>query len=354
MRDDRDTLTARELEILRLIAAGRSNKQIGAHLRIARSTVSTHVSTILLKLGASNRAEAAVIAVRDGIIEAPAGHDGLRPSHRLLHTILRYKSLGRSHLFSVTWMPHHGHTFGADSLHGTIRTSRWKGEAMRKRVLAGVLLVALAGILSFGAGQLIREGMRTEAQQPVPPTLSADSILQPIKEEQQKPRFAGEILGLFLAPTEEEFPPEYRARRDPTCGFTSAPAGALDFPRPVALAQKWVPRDPDQFPMVFACKGSVTHVTYEYVTDGVGLPASIGIIRQVARGNTQNVAAERVVSTVVSGRPAVLIKPITPDGLGQTSEILFPEEFGMTNIYAFNLPETELLAIAAAVVEAGK
>ncbi len=76
MRDDHDALTVRELDVLRLIAAGRSSKQIALRLGIARSTVSTHVSTILLKLGASNRTEAAVIAVRDGIIEPASRHDG--------------------------------------------------------------------------------------------------------------------------------------------------------------------------------------------------------------------------------------------------------------------------------------
>ena len=51
MRDGQEALSARELDVLRLIATGRSSKQIGLLLGIARSTVSTHVSTILLKLG---------------------------------------------------------------------------------------------------------------------------------------------------------------------------------------------------------------------------------------------------------------------------------------------------------------
>jgi len=57
-------LTSRELEVLRLIADGRSNGEIGDELFVSRKTASVHVSNILRKLGASNRIEAAAIARR--------------------------------------------------------------------------------------------------------------------------------------------------------------------------------------------------------------------------------------------------------------------------------------------------
>jgi DNA-binding CsgD family transcriptional regulator len=60
-------LTSREREVLRLIAAGRSNKEIAAVLFIAPKTASVHVSNILGKLGAGSRTEAAAIAHREGI-----------------------------------------------------------------------------------------------------------------------------------------------------------------------------------------------------------------------------------------------------------------------------------------------
>jgi DNA-binding CsgD family transcriptional regulator len=59
-------LTAREHEVLRLIAEGRSNREIAAALFIAPKTASVHVSNILGKLGASSRTEAAAIAYRAG------------------------------------------------------------------------------------------------------------------------------------------------------------------------------------------------------------------------------------------------------------------------------------------------
>jgi pimeloyl-ACP methyl ester carboxylesterase len=66
---DSDTLPAglsdREVGVLRLLAAGRSNRQIGDELSISINTVDRHVSNILAKIGATNRAEAASFAVRN-------------------------------------------------------------------------------------------------------------------------------------------------------------------------------------------------------------------------------------------------------------------------------------------------
>lgn len=59
-------LTSREAEVLRLVAAGRTNGEIGARLFISTKTASVHVSNILAKLGASSRGEAAAIAHRAG------------------------------------------------------------------------------------------------------------------------------------------------------------------------------------------------------------------------------------------------------------------------------------------------
>jgi DNA-binding CsgD family transcriptional regulator len=62
-------LTARESEILALVAEGRSNGEIGHQLFISTKTVSVHVSRILAKLGASGRTEAAAIARRRGLVD---------------------------------------------------------------------------------------------------------------------------------------------------------------------------------------------------------------------------------------------------------------------------------------------
>ena len=62
-----DPLTARELDILRLIAQGRSNKEIAGQLMIAEDTVRSHVSNILGKLHLASRTQAALYALREGI-----------------------------------------------------------------------------------------------------------------------------------------------------------------------------------------------------------------------------------------------------------------------------------------------
>jgi DNA-binding CsgD family transcriptional regulator len=61
------SLTGREQEVLRLVALGKSNREIAAELFIAPKTASVHVSNILGKLGAASRTEAAAIAYREGL-----------------------------------------------------------------------------------------------------------------------------------------------------------------------------------------------------------------------------------------------------------------------------------------------
>ena len=62
-------LTPREREVLELIAAGRSNKRIALELGIAEKTVKTHVGHLMAKLGVSDRTQAALLAVRRGLVD---------------------------------------------------------------------------------------------------------------------------------------------------------------------------------------------------------------------------------------------------------------------------------------------
>jgi two-component system NarL family response regulator len=61
-------LSSRELQVLRQLAAGNSNKEIGQMLQITEHTVKAHVKAILLKLGAVGRTEAIAIAIKRGLI----------------------------------------------------------------------------------------------------------------------------------------------------------------------------------------------------------------------------------------------------------------------------------------------
>lgn len=68
---DAPRLTERELEVLRLVAKGMSNKEIAAELVIAENTVKNHVRNILEKLELRTRTEAAMFAVREKLIDTP-------------------------------------------------------------------------------------------------------------------------------------------------------------------------------------------------------------------------------------------------------------------------------------------
>jgi DNA-binding NarL/FixJ family response regulator len=62
-------LTTRELDVLRLLGAGKTNSEIAAELQISERTARTHVSNILRKLGLSSRTQAALWAVREGLVK---------------------------------------------------------------------------------------------------------------------------------------------------------------------------------------------------------------------------------------------------------------------------------------------
>jgi NarL family two-component system response regulator LiaR len=78
-----ETLTEREGEILRLMARGYANKQIARGLTIAEKTVKTHVSSILAKLGLQTRTQAALYAIRTGLVTADQLEEHGAPADRL-------------------------------------------------------------------------------------------------------------------------------------------------------------------------------------------------------------------------------------------------------------------------------
>jgi DNA-binding NarL/FixJ family response regulator len=76
--DESHGLTARELEVLRLVAAGKSNREISAELVISEHTVARHVQNIFAKLGVSSRTAATAYAFEHGMVRND--HAGPPPS----------------------------------------------------------------------------------------------------------------------------------------------------------------------------------------------------------------------------------------------------------------------------------
>jgi two-component system, NarL family, response regulator LiaR len=71
----RTTLTRRELEVLRLIAQGHSNHEIALTLVVSERTVTSHIENILEKLHLANRTQAALYAIKEGLVEPPKDQD---------------------------------------------------------------------------------------------------------------------------------------------------------------------------------------------------------------------------------------------------------------------------------------
>lgn len=223
----------------------------------------------------------------------------------------------------------------------------------RRRILTVLLLAALAAG-GFFAGRQLAAGGASQAKQP--------SLFGQIEAAQTAAatgeRFQGELLGITIAPSEDRIPAAILAQRQPAGPCVSIPvseAGALDFPRPFAPPEGFTPGQPTEGDGAWGCGDKASAVSWSYQTSGpLDTPGNVGLSRLSWRFVTADVARNRVRVQNIGGRDAVVIGAATADSLAQTSQIIFPEPFGMTLISAFNVPEASLLKFAEAAAEASR
>jgi DNA-binding NarL/FixJ family response regulator len=100
---NRDRLTSREEDVLRLLACGLCNKSIGRDLGIAVGTVKAHIKAILEKLDATSRTHAIVVATQRGLI---GGEHPYLPEAAVLAPAYALKNASRSGLITSGWVAH--------------------------------------------------------------------------------------------------------------------------------------------------------------------------------------------------------------------------------------------------------
>lgn len=234
-----------------------------------------------------------------------------------------------------------------------------------RRLAVTVLLITVLGAVGFLAGRLLLGGDGgTEAQQPGLID-RLDTLKTQEARQKRQPRFVGELLGIYIAPSLDQVPrqvlEENERVRSGGCEVIPAEeANALDFARPLEVPAGYIVADrgigfveSGTNPWAEACGGKAYLIGWGYNVIGAeGIPATVSIVRSTLGYTTQDVAVSQVSTEVIGGREAVVIRPASPDGLAQRYLVHFPESFGSTSIHTFNLPEAEVLKVAVAVAEA--
>jgi hypothetical protein len=229
-----------------------------------------------------------------------------------------------------------------------------------------VLIVGI-GIAGFFVGRLlINGGEGTKADDPsVSDRLDAIQTQEAAKREE--PRFAGELLGIYIASSIDQVPRQVleedeRVRSGGCEVIPAEEASEIYFARPLELPADYILADQGAGfaetgtnPWAEACGGKAYLLGWGYNVIGAeGIPATVTIVRSLLRYDTQDVAESQVSTQDIAGREAIVIRPISPSGLGQRTLIYFPEPFGATSIHTFNLPEAEALKVAEAVAASSR
>ena len=243
-----------------------------------------------------------------------------------------------------------------------------------------LLLLAGVGFGAFFGVRALRDapggdGSPGEAEAQAPGPIGPSSEV--FEAELSKPRFVGEVLGIFIAPPEVPVPDKYLTFKDICRPDTLTPrvsderAGQLDLKFQLPPEYIFQPDSMDTGVIVCAPRdqieilgpeslrlrdpeaGVVYAARWEYAaTQPSGHLGRLLIVRSLFPYRQYDVAADRVKATVIGGRPAVLVEPITPDGVSSVAAVIFPEPFGVTEVHSTSVPLADLLAVAEIVAKA--
>ncbi len=169
-----DNLSDRELEILRLVATGASNKEIAQILFISANTVKVHLRNIFAKIGVESRTEAAMYAVRTGL--TPTHTIGVGIPEADAPTVIQ--AIDESPVGAMTPLQEEDQAFIPTRPEPQVHSRRWIWAA----ALAGVLALIFGGTALFVRGVFL---VRTAAASPTPASNPRWKLLPPLPTPRQ-------------------------------------------------------------------------------------------------------------------------------------------------------------------------
>jgi hypothetical protein len=243
-----------------------------------------------------------------------------------------------------------------------------------RRVLTGLILVAVLAWVAYGsfiAARELTDSGTSEADPAQPGDETQGSPVvehQRIADEPTKPRFKGELLGMYLGPDLGEAPPgaverneQFRAETTQCLSkithrpVESAQRFDLDFTPPpgFALQPIGVSSSGPVTSAVAVCSetGSELGVSWNYGAPSNGSAIVLRVHPTIVW--QLDVAEERVSAIMAGGEEAILVAPINPEnGYGSFAMVMFPRDDAFTYIHTSDVPLNDLLALADAVGQA--
>ena len=223
--------------------------------------------------------------------------------------------------------------------------------AISKLLTVGV--VAMVAVFGSIGGRLAWNAVTAEEEQvPQPPPLDV------LNGEAAKAKFEGEILGVFLGPYGAEVPDKFTTYGE-LCGdeqtveVDDAKAGDLDLA--ISLPEPFKLDTESMNTGVIACGDTVYAARWEYsAPQPSGYPGSMVIVRSLFKYTGVDASTGRIHTGQIGGLPAIIVDPLSEDGIGSAASVIIPGESGITQIGSSGVPAKDLLEVAELVAAAIK